>query len=85
MRKEYDLRQGGTKNPYAARIGSPGRAVLLDRFLRTQNYVRLDEDVADAFPDEAAVNEALRLVLRAKALATPERKTTVRGRRRKSA
>ncbi len=67
MRKEYEL-VGGRPNPYAGRIGSVGRAVLLDRFLRSEHYVRLDEDVAHAFPDDAVVNNALRLVLKAKML-----------------
>jgi hypothetical protein len=68
MRKEYEL-VGGRSNPYARRIGKAGRAIVLDRFLRSQHYVRLDDDVAEAFPDEAVVNETLRLVLKAKTLA----------------
>jgi hypothetical protein len=69
MRKEYDLR-GGKPNPYAKRVGESGRSALLERFLRSQHFVRLDDDVAEAFEDDASVNEALRLVLRAKALPT---------------
>jgi hypothetical protein len=62
MRSEYDL--GGSKrNPHAERVGARGREVLVQRFLRSENLVRLDEDVAAAFADEASVNEALRLVL----------------------
>jgi hypothetical protein len=47
MRKEYKL-VGGRSNPYVRRIGKAGRAVLLDRFLRSEHYVRLDDDVAGA-------------------------------------
>lgn len=54
LRPEYDLKkllEGGVRGKYAA------------RFEAGINLVRLDPDVADAFPDEQAVNEALRLVL----------------------
>ncbi|MFZ2521281.1 MAG: hypothetical protein WA089_21480 [Anaerolineae bacterium] len=55
LRPEYDLRallKGGIRGKYVARY----RAGI--------NLVLLDPDVARAFPDEAAVNEALRLVIR---------------------
>ena len=55
LRPEYDLRallKGGIRGKYVA----PYRAGA--------NLVLLDPDVARAFPDEAAVNEALRLVIR---------------------
>jgi hypothetical protein len=48
---EYDFR-GAAKNPYAARYRS--NAVV----------VTLDPDVAAAFPTTAAVNEALRALVR---------------------
>jgi hypothetical protein len=85
MRKEYAL-AGGKPNPYAKRIGEEGRSVLLERFLRSQHFVRLDEDVAEAFQNDAAVNEALRLILRAKALPTHEAPgRTPRTKRKRSA
>ena len=83
MRKEYDL-GAGRPNPYVRRIGAAGRSILLERFLRTEGYVRLDDDVAAAFSNDEAVNEALRLLLRAKALATRASPAATRGRRRKS-
>ena len=55
LRPEYDLRellQGGVRGKY------------VDRFRAGTNLVLLDPDVARAFPDEAAVNEALRMVIR---------------------
>jgi hypothetical protein len=55
LRPEYDLHallKGGVRGKYVA----PYRAGT--------NLVLLDPDVAKAFPDEAAVNEALRLVIR---------------------
>ncbi len=54
LRPEYDLREllkGGVRGKYVA------------RYRAGANLVLLDPDVAKAFPDEAAVNEALRLVI----------------------
>ena len=54
LRPEYDLAQllkGGVKGKYA------------ERFKAGTNLVLLAPDVASAFPDEEAVNEALRLVM----------------------
>jgi hypothetical protein len=47
LREEYDFR-GGLRGKYAA------------RYAEGSNVVVLDPDVAEAFPDAAAVNEALR-------------------------
>lgn len=77
MRKEYVLGVG-RRNPYAKQIGAAGRSVILERFLESEHYVRLDDDVAEAFVDAAAVNAALRLVLRAKALPTRTGRSTRR-------
>ena len=54
LRPEYDLGEllkGGIRGKYVA------------RYRAGTNLVLLDPDVAKAFPDEAAVNEALRLVI----------------------
>jgi hypothetical protein len=54
LRPEYDLHEllkGGVRGKYVA------------RYRAGTNLVLLDPDVAKAFPDEAAVNEALRLVI----------------------
>lgn len=51
MRDEYDF-SGGVRGKYAR------------RFARGSNVVVLDPDVAKAFPDSAAVNDALRALLR---------------------
>lgn len=54
LRPEYDLREllkDGVRGKYVA------------RYRAGTNLVLLDPDVAKAFPDEAAVNEALRLVI----------------------
>jgi hypothetical protein len=67
MRREYDL-HGGKRNPYAKRLGEKGRRVLVDRYLKAEGLVRLDDDVAEAFDSEESVNEALRLVLRLREL-----------------
>ncbi len=54
LRPEYDLREllkDGARGKYA------------ERYRAGTNLVRLEPDVAKAFPNERAVNEALRLVL----------------------
>lgn len=55
LRPEYDLREllkGGVRGKYA------------ERYRAGVNLVRLEADVARAFPTEEAVNEALRLVIK---------------------
>ena len=55
LRPEYDLSEllkGAVRGKYA------------DRYREGTNLVLLAPDVAEAFPDEEAVNEALRLVMR---------------------
>ncbi len=75
MRKEYEL-AGGRPNPYAKRLGSSGRKKLIERFLESERLVKLDEEVAKAFPSNEAVNDALRLVLKLRDMAPrPPRKT----------
>ena len=55
LRPEYDLMEllkGGVRGKYA------------ERYRAGVNLVRLEADVARAFPTEEAVNEALRLVMK---------------------
>jgi len=54
LRPEYDLSQlqGGVRGKYA------------QRYKQGTNLVLLDPDVADAFPTEDSVNEALRLLIK---------------------
>lgn len=64
MRPEYDLSQlkGGVRGKY------------VERYRVSTNLVLLEPDVAQAFPDAAAVNEALRLLIKvAKTQASGER------------
>ncbi|APB34120.1 hypothetical protein GlitD10_1794 [Gloeomargarita lithophora Alchichica-D10] len=53
LRPEYDFAQirGGIRGKYVERYGSG------------TNLVLLDVDVAEVFPNDAAVNEALRLLM----------------------
>ena len=53
LRPEYDFAQmaGGVRGKYA------------ERYRAGTNLVRLDPDVAQAFPSEEAVNDALRLLM----------------------
>jgi hypothetical protein len=62
LRAEYDLRElvkGGIQGKYA------------DRFREGTNLVLLDRDLAEAFPTDEAVNEALRLVVQLSKLPKP--------------
>lgn len=52
MREEYDF-SGAVRGKYAS------------RFAEGSNVIVLDPDVAEAFPDGRAVNEALRVLARA--------------------
>lgn len=53
LRPEYDFSQmqGGIRGKY------------VERYRQGTNLVRLDPDVAQAFPDDKAVNDALRLLM----------------------
>jgi hypothetical protein len=82
MRKEYDLRSS-RPNPYATRIGALGCAELLERFLRREHFVRIDDDLVEAFPDESSVNEALRRTLEAGGVVRARRRATARATRAK--
>lgn len=85
MRKEYELR-GGRPNPYAKRLGAAGRSIVLERFLRSEHFVRLDADLAEAFTDDAQVNATLRLALQMKEIAGgPKRVRPKRAPTKKSA
>ncbi|MGA3118693.1 MAG: hypothetical protein ABSF90_30250 [Syntrophobacteraceae bacterium] len=66
LRAEYDLRdllKEGVQGKYA------------DRFLEGANLVLLDQDIAEAFPTDEAVNDALRLVVQLRKLPKPGKKT----------
>ena len=54
LRQEYDFSElkGGVRGKYAA------------QYREGTNLVRLDEDVARAFPTDEAVDEALRLLMK---------------------
>lgn len=54
LRLEYDFSQlkGAVRGKYAA------------RYQQGTNLVRLEDDVAQAFPNDEAVNEALRLLMK---------------------
>jgi hypothetical protein len=70
LRPEYDLREllkEGVQGKYA------------DRFQEGTNLVLLDTDVAEAFPNDEAVNEALRLVIKLTKLPRSEKKSVRKG------
>lgn len=81
MRKEYDFRDS-RPNPYAARLGEKGREELNRRFLESEGFVRLDDEVAEAFPSAESVNEALRLVIRLRAVGLRKATSKAKPRRR---
>jgi len=55
MRPEYDLRK----------LKFVGRGIYAERYRSGTNLVKLDRDVRAAFPDDEAVNEALRFIAKA--------------------
>ena len=64
LRPEYDLKtllKGGERGKY------------VERYKAGTNLVLLDPDIARAFPDERAVNEALRLVIELTKLPTAKK------------
>ena len=68
LRPEYDLSElleGGVRGKYA------------DRYTEGTNLVLLAPDVAAVFPDESAVNEALRLVMQLARIPRPDPKGMV--------
>ncbi|MFA4911019.1 MAG: hypothetical protein WC649_08260 [Desulfobacteria bacterium] len=70
LRPEYDLREllkDGVQGKYA------------DRFQEGTNLVLLDSDVAEAFPNDEAVNEALRLVIKLTKLPRSKKKNRHKG------
>ena len=70
LRSEYDLREllkDGVQGKYA------------DRFQKGTNLVLLDSDVVEIFPNDEAVNEALRLVIKLTKLTMSEKKSAHKG------
>jgi len=61
LRPEYDFSQ------MKGRV----RGKYVERYRQGTNLVLLDPDVADAFPDAKAVNDALRLLLQEKQSPNP--------------
>jgi hypothetical protein len=55
MRPEYDL----------SKLKFVGRGIYAERYRSGTNLVLLDSDVRKAFPDDEAVNEALRVIAKA--------------------
>ena len=77
MREEYDLKNG-RPNPYAKRVGARGRAELLRWWSGAVGNVRvLPDDIAREFPDTKSTVEALRLVVKLRAV-KPKRRPSRR-------
>ena len=53
LRPEYDF----------SKLGKPTRGKYAAAYQQSSNLVLLDDDVAKAFPNEKAVNDALRLLM----------------------
>ena len=56
LRSEYDLKK----------LKLVGRGVFAERYRSGTNLVLLEPDIRKAFPDDASVNKALRVLVRAK-------------------
>jgi hypothetical protein len=54
MRPEYEMKE----------LGKGVRGKYVERYREGTNVILLDPDVAKAFPDSKAVNEALRLLMK---------------------
>jgi hypothetical protein len=68
MRDEYDLRNG-RPNPYIAKLGPKGRADLVKWWASVNDNIRvLPPDVAEEFPDTKSTVDALRLVMKLRAV-----------------
>ena len=68
MRDDYELKQG-RPNPYPARLGAKGRVELVRWWAGVAGNVRvLPDDVAREFPDTETTVEALRLVMKLRAV-----------------
>ena len=65
--RRWSRRRAVREEALAPGIGSPAapRSTAAKRYAQGMNLVLLDADVAAAFPDPAAVNEALRALMRA--------------------
>ncbi len=64
LRPEYNFNE----------LGNPTRGKYADAYKQGTNLILLDEDVAKVFPNEKAVNDALRLLMNlAKQQAEPHR------------
>ena len=59
LRPEYDFDELGSATP-----GEAVRGKYAQAYRDSSNVVRLDDDVASAFPNERAVNDALRLLIK---------------------
>ena len=70
LRSEYDLSE-------LLKDGVQGKYV--DRFQEGTNLVLLDSDVMETFPNDKAVNEALRLVIKLTKLTKSEKKSAGKG------
>ncbi|OAB59375.1 hypothetical protein AY600_00400 [Phormidium willei BDU 130791] len=65
MKKEFEQEMEDELRPEYnfAQMSGGVRGQYVERYRTGTNIVRLDPDVAQAFPDDAAVNEALRLLI----------------------
>ncbi|MBN1610417.1 MAG: hypothetical protein JW940_27560 [Polyangiaceae bacterium] len=74
MRNEYELKHG-RPNPYATRLGARGRGELLAWWAKSTRNVRvLPDDVAREFLDSETTVEALRLVMKLRAVRPKRRR-----------
>ena len=79
MRDEYELKEG-RPNPYPARFGAKGRADLVRWWSGVASNVRvLPDDVAREFPDTETTVEALRLVMKLRAVKPKSKASRKRG------
>ena len=75
MNRENDLLEDDLRPEYdLSKLKRGPRGKYAEEYKKGTNLVLLAPDVAEAFPDEAAVNEALRLLMKiAKTQVNPSR------------
>ena len=62
--KEADMAKDDLRPEYDfSKLGKPVRGKYAEMYKRGNNSVLLDEDVAQVFPNDKAVNDALRLLM----------------------
>lgn len=65
MKEEVDMAKKDLRSEYDfSKLGNPVKGKYAEAYKGGSNIILLDDDVAQAFPNEKAVNDALRLLMK---------------------